>query len=330
MDPLPLLVIVLVAVILWLAWRVFSVEKVLRRAAEAPPASLQLLQREVHAFRAGVDERMREQLQQAAELAQRLGRLQKTTENVEQLGAGLEELQRILQPPQLRGAFGERMLEELLREMLPGDRILRQHTYRSSGTRVDAAVVLGEGRLLPIDAKFPLDNYRRYMDLRASGAGEDQAARRAFARDVRRHIDDVASRYVSPADGTVDVAFMYIPAEAVYHEMTFNRLDDGDYTLTEYALKRHVIPVSPNTLFAYLSVVRMGLRGFQLQKDARGIVQQLTQVQADVEALRTQLDVAVRQARHSLNNLTETEAALRRVEGRLSALGTSALDVGGS
>jgi DNA recombination protein RmuC len=307
-------------VILWLAWRVLRMERGLKGLAEAPPASLNLLQREVQALRSGVDERLREQVQQAHELSRRIGQLQKATEQVEQLGSGLEELQKILQPPQLRGAFGERLLEEALADMLPRDRYCFQYTYPSSGVRVDAAVLLGGGRLLPIDSKFPLENFRRCLELRQRGSADADASLRAFARDVRRHVDDIASRYLSADDGVLEVAFMYIPSESVFHEVVVGGLDVEGQPLAEYALRRRVVPVSPNTLNAYLAVVKLGLRGYQLQESTREIFASLTHVQTDLEQLRSELGKAVRQARHSLTNLTEAEAALARVELRFERM----------
>jgi DNA recombination protein RmuC len=212
------------------------------------------------------------------------------------------------------------MLEELLADMLPRERFRTQYTYRGSGVRVDAAILLGDGRLLPIDSKFPLDNFRRYVELRGSGDGEAQAAQRAFARDVKRHVDDVADKYLEPDDGAVDVAFMYIPSESVFHEVALSPLDEAGQSLTEYALRRRVVPVSPNTLHAYLSVVRMGLRGFQLQESAREILQHLTHLSSDVEELRSELGTAIKQSRHSIANLTDADAALRRVEERLESI----------
>ena len=222
MDLIIGLLVVLVLVSLWLAWRQIRVEREIRRVAEAPPASLQLLQREVQALRSGVDERLREHAQQTGELSRRIGLLQKATENVESLGIGLGELQKILQPPQLRGAFGERLLEEALADMLPRDRFRLQYTYTTSGVRVDAVILLGDDRLLPVDSKFPLDNFRRYVDLRGSGSPEADAARRAFARDVRGHIDDVAAKYIAPDEGALDVAFI----GWIRPEMKFDGVDE--------------------------------------------------------------------------------------------------------
>ena len=320
----------LALVVVWMAWRMGRFGKALESAASAPPASLQMLQREVQAVRSGVDERLREHLEQARELSQRIGHLQKATENVEQLGVGISELQRILQPPQLRGAFGERLLEELLADTLPRQHYKIQYSYPSSGVRVDAAVFLGEGRLLPIDSKFPLDNFRRWLELRGVGDAEADACRRAFARDVMRHIDEIASKYLAPEDGALDVAFMYIPSESVFHEIAVTGLEANGATLPEYAQRKRVVPVSPNTLHAYLSVVRMGLKGFQLQQSAREILSSLTHLQGDVEEMRSELDTAIKQARYSLGNLEEAEGALSRVERRLNLVAAGETDNSGA
>ncbi len=288
-------------------------------AGRAEPA-LALLQREIEAVREGVDRRLREHLDHARELSERLGRLQAAAENVEQLGREITELQKVLRPPQLRGVFGERMLADLLADILPQDRFRTQHPYPKTGARVDAAIFLDGGRILPIDAKFPLDNFRRYVELRDRGAPEAESARRALVRDVRRHIDDIAERYLSPDDGAIDVALMYIPSESVYHEVALRGLEGEEEPVAAYALERGVVPVSPNTAHAYLSVILMGLKGFQLQESAREIRGHLTHLWADVGVLRDELDRAMRQARLSLNNLGDADRALRRVELRLEAV----------
>ena len=320
MDRYTVLLGLVALAVLWLAWRHGRILKEMRRQSEAPPASLQLLQREVQAVRSGLDERMREQLQQTHEVSRRLGELRAATEHVEQLGSGLEELRKIFEPPGARGIFGERMLEEALADVLPREAFRIQYTYPKSGVRVDAAIFLGDGRLLPIDSKFPLDNFRRYLDLRAAGSPDADAARREFARDVRSHVDDVAGRYLSPDDGSLDVALMYIPSESIFHEAALSGLSDGDCTLTEYASRRRVFPVSPNTLYAYLSVVRMGLRGHRLGGSAREMLRHLSHLQADVEEACGKLSTALKQARYSVSNLDEAEEALRRVERRLASL----------
>lgn len=314
-----LILIVIVVSLVWLAWRQLSLQREIARLSEAPEASLGLLQREIQSIGAGVDRRLSEHLQNDRELRQSLGRLQRATEGVERFGVSLDELHKVLQPPQLRGAFGERLLEDAVAEVLPRERYRIQYTYPSTGVRVDLAILFDDGRLLPIDSKFPLDNYRRAQDLMQAGDPGGEAALRAFHRDVRRHIDDVAARYLSPRDGALDVAFMYIPSEAVFHAVGLARLEEG-CTLVEHALRKRVVPVSPHSLHAYLSVVRMGLRGFQLQRGARDLLERLEHLRSDADELRSRLETAATQARHSLANLMEADSALRGLEGRLEGL----------
>lgn len=321
MDVVVVLLLALLLGAIWLVWRLSRAQKQLERLADSPPASLQLLQREVQALRSGVDERLRENFQQAQELSQRIGRLHQATQQVERLSLGLDELQKILQPPQLRGAFAERLLEEALADLLPRERFALQYTFPTSGVRVDAAVFVGEGRLLAIDAKFPLDNFRRYLDQRRTSESGGDAARRAFARDVRRHIDDVAAKYLSPDDGSIDVALMYIPSESVFHEMALDGFALDKEPLMRYALSRRVVPVSPNTLYAYLTVVRLGMSGFRLQESARELLADLGHLESDLTELGAELARAARQARHSLTNMSRAERVLSRVQTRLTGLG---------
>lgn len=306
---------VVAGVLVWLGIRAIRLERALGRIA-ADPASLALLQREIQAVRDGVDRRLGEHLEQTRDLSQRLGRLQSATEQVERLGREITEIQKMLRPPQLRGPFGERLLQDLLADILPHERFRAQHTYKS-GVRVDAAILLDDRRILPIDAKFPLDNFRRYVELRDADDPQADAARRDLDRDVRGHVDAIASRYLSPDDGAVDVALMYIPSEAVYHEVALRGLDGETEPIAAYALSKRVVPVSPNSMHAYLCVILMGLKGFQLQESAREILGHLTHLRSDVSVLREELDTALRQAQHSLSNLRDVDGALQRVELRL-------------
>lgn len=304
----------------WLAWRTDLLAREVRRLSGLPKDSLELLQREVHAVRSGVDGWLREHLESTRDLSRRLVRLEEAAAGMERLGAGLVELQRALRPPRLRGELGERMLEQMLEDVLPRASYDLQHVFPRTGVRVDAAVRVGGDRWLPIDCKFPLDNFRRYLSLREDGDGTAGAARRAFVRDVRRHIDAVADKYVSPGDGGLDVALMYIPSESVFHEIASWKPDTEGSTLLEYARRRGVVPASPNTLHAYLSAVRMGLRGFRLQEDTRTVLEAIVQLQQELEGMRSTLETATSQARHALNNLGTLDVALHRVEGRVREL----------
>ncbi len=113
---------------------------------------------------------------------------------------------------------------------------------------------------------------------------------------------------------------MYIPSESIYHELALDRLELDGEPLVRYALCKRVVPVSPNTLYAYLSVVRLGMSGFRLQESARELLQHLGHLQSDLTELGSELGRAVRQARHSLTNLSRAERLLDGVQARLLAV----------
>src|SRR5262249_38700258 len=149
-----------------------------------------------------------------------------------------------------------------------------QHAFRS-GAIVDAAVCLGRN-IVPVDAKFPLENFQRL--LKAGDEAEKKGFRKAFVADVRRHIDAIAGKYIRPDEGTFDFALMYIPAENVYYETIVRDEAGGDGQangLFEHAIERRVIPVSPNCFYAYLQVILMGLKGMRVEESARQIFQGL-------------------------------------------------------
>jgi DNA recombination protein RmuC len=174
--------------------------------------------------------------------------------------------------------------------------------------------------MVPVDSKFPLENYRRARE--TEDEAEQRRARSQFARDVRRHVDAIAEKYVRPSSGTCDFALMYVPAEAVYAEIVADGEDGA--ALADYAASRRVIPVSPRLLYAYLSTVALGLRGIALQENAREVHQNLAElsrlwdrVGAPLEKLGVHLGNASRQ-------FEETSRAFERFTTRLDAVAEKA------
>jgi DNA recombination protein RmuC len=162
-----------------------------------------------------------------------------------------------------------------------------QHRFRN-GHIVDAVICTSD-RLTPVDSKFPLENFRKMT----GSAGEDErnSFRRIFLNDVKKHIDAIAAKYILPDEGTFPFALMYIPAENIYYEIIIRQ--DGPSTtadLYSYALERRVVPVSPNTLYSYLQVIALGLRGLRIEEHAREIVNTLNHLQGDLSRLREVFD----------------------------------------
>ena len=227
-----------------------------------------------------ISERLEAAAKTMGDLRGQLGQLDQATRNVTQVASEVRKLQDILQSPKLRGGLGEWSLDNLLAEVLPQQQYELQHRF-DNGYIVDALVHLAQGHV-SIDAKFPLENFQAMLT--APDDAARQKLRRAFLRDVRGRIDEIADKYIAPAEGTLDFALMYVPAENVYYEAVF-AADDID--IGKYGREHKVIPVSPNTLYAYLMAIATGLRGLQIEKHAQRIHQQLRQLTTDVQLLLT-------------------------------------------
>lgn len=237
-----------------------------------------------------------------------IGELSEATRRIFEVGRDIATLQEILQPPKLRGGLGEQFLGELLSQILPSDFFTLQYPF-SSGERVDAVIRLGE-RLVPIDSKFPLDNFKRLIECKTDE--ERKVSQKMFVRDVKRHIDDIAGKYILPQEGTYDFALLYIPAENVYYE-TITK-DEGfgeEKGILNYALKKRVIPVSPNSFYAYLQVIVLGLRGLKIEKDAHRILRSLSGLNKELESFQGDFQLV---GRHLTNAMNKYEEARRRLD----------------
>lgn len=242
------------------------------------------------------------------EFQNRLGQLQESTQSMIRIGRDISSLQDILKAPKLRGILGELFLEELLRQLLPQDRYVLQYGFQS-GEKVDAAILLGQG-IVPVDAKFPLENFKRLLQ---SGTEEEgQKSRRQFLQDVKKHVDHIASKYILPQEGTFDFALMYLPAENVYYEAILKDNPGPDEeSLVQYALNKKVIPVSPNSFYAYLQAIVLGLRGLKIETSAREILNSLSQLGQDFKKFYEDFD---KLGTHLTNSKTTYDKAQRRLE----------------
>ena len=242
------------------------------------------------------------------EFQNRLGQLQESTQSMIRIGRDISSLQDILKAPKLRGILGELFLGELLSQILPQDRYVLQYGFRS-GEKVDAVILLGQG-IVPVDAKFPLENFKRLIQTNSEEDGERN--RKLFAQDVKRHIDQIASKYILPEEGTFDFALMYLPAENVYYETILKEeAGSGQESLSQYALARKVIPVSPNSFYAYLQAIVLGLRGLKIESSAREILNGLGQLAQDFRKFYEEFD---KLGSHLTNSKTVYDKAQKRLD----------------
>ena len=257
----------------------------------------------------GIDSRMLQTQVDGSRMAQdifsTLGKVEEATTAVAEQAREFSSLQDLLRPPKARGGIGEAMLEELLRQVLPPQAYALQHRF-STGTIVDAVVRAG-GKLVCIDSKFPLSNYRRMSD--AKDDTERNAAQKAFAADVYGHIRDISMRYIIPDEETFDFAVMYVPAEGVYGEVL--NLSHRGASLFETSIDRRVVPMSPLTLYGYLQTVLFGLKCLRIESTAKEVLDYCGRLQTDFERFAGEYEVI---GRHIGNARTKYEEGYRRLE----------------
>jgi DNA recombination protein RmuC len=246
---------------------------------------------------------------------ERLGELSESGRRIREIGEDIASLQDILKPPKTRGVLGEVMLNELLQQILPAN-FENQHTF-ASGERVDAVIKLGD-RLVPVDAKFPLESFQRMID--AADDAERAKHKKQFARDLSRHADDIASKYILPDEGTYDFALMYLPSERIYYEVIAT--DFEGVNPADYAVSRKVIPVSPRTMFAYLQTIMLGLRGMRVEEKAAEIVDLIGRLRGDMARFSGDFDTVGTHLTNAHNKYDEAAKRLAKLSGKLDVVET--------
>lgn len=204
------------------------------------------------------------------EVTERLTKLDETNRQVVNFADQLQKLQDTLNNPKQRGVLGEYFLETVLKNVLPPKHYKLQYKFKD-GEIVDAAIFL-QDKIIPVDAKFSLENYNRLAELN-DGPSRDQIEK-TFKQDLKNRIDET-SKYIRPGENTMDFAFMFIPAEGIYYDLLVNKVGAAGVSsrdLIDYAFKeKHVIIVSPTSFFAYLQTVLQGLRAMQIEEGAKEI-----------------------------------------------------------
>jgi DNA recombination protein RmuC len=239
---------------------------------------------------------------------QQLGQLGQANAEILARANDLKKLEQALRPPKARGGFGELLLGNLLRDRLPPEAYTLQYGFKT-GERVDA--VIRVERLVPVDAKFPLDNFERLADAET----DDKRAlyEKAFARDLRNHVDAIAQKYIRPDEGTYDFALMYLPSEGVYYELVCGKTG----ALLQYAHEKRVFPVSPTTFTSQLQVIALGLKGMQIEQRAHEVMAYVAQLQGDFGRFRDDFQVVGKHIGNAQSKYAEAEKRLDRFDTKL-------------
>ncbi len=227
-----------------------------------------------------------------------IGDLKQSLGEMSEVGRGIRSLQEFLQSPKLRGNIGEQVLTDMIGQTFPKNSFHLQYSFKS-GVKVDAVLKTDAG-LLCIDSKFPMENFN------AMHKGETETdrtrAKREFLSDIKKHVSDIAKKYILPEEGTMDFALMYIPSEAVYYEIA------NVNELMEYARKLRVYPVSPNTLYAHLQVLLLSFQGKDLEQKSKQVFQLLRAIQKDYAKVEEGMGVLGRHINNAHNSMSSVSS----------------------
>jgi len=256
------------------------------------------------------------------EVQSRLAQLDEANKRILEVGRSIASLQEILRAPKIRGGLGEFLLGDLLAQIMPAEYFTLQHSFKS-GERVDAVIRLSQG-LVPVDAKFPLENFQK--GLLAEDDGAKKSFLKLFAADVKKHVEAIASKYILPHEGTCDFALMYIPAENVYYEAFIKdeALGEGK-SLREYAFVKHVVPVSPNSFYAYLHTILLGLRGMKVEESARQILRDLGGLRGQLDKFHEEFRKLGKHLEQSKGSYDSSQRQIEKFSDKLAAVETPPL-----
>ncbi len=264
--------------------------------------------RRLEAMTSTMDRRLETATKTSTAIHQQLGQLGQANAEILARANDLKKLEQALRPPKARGGFGELLLGNLLRDRLPQDSYQLQYGFKT-GERVDA--VIHVERLVPIDAKFPLDNFERLAD--AETDEERLLHEKAFARDLRNHVDAIATKYIRPDEGTYDFALMYLPSEGVYYELVCGKTG----AMLKYAHDKRVFPVSPTTFTSQLQVISLGLKGMQIEQRAHEVMAYVAQLQGDFDRFRDDFQVVGKHIGNAQSKYADAEKRLDRFDTKL-------------
>jgi DNA recombination protein RmuC len=250
----------------------------------------------------------------------RLATIDEAQKKIDGLTTNVVSLQELLGDKRSRGAFGEVQLESLVRNILPEIAYEFQYTFKSNGVRADCVLKLPEPTgMVAVDAKFPLENYQRMFEI-GLGEGDRAAAQRQFRADVKKHIEDIAAKYIIAGE-TSDGAVMFVPAEAVFAEIHGYHPE-----LVDFAMQRRVWIVSPTTLMAVLNTARAVMKDVATREQVHIIKDELGKLGKDFQRFDQRMRKLADHIRLAHQDAEEVRVSSDKISRRFSQIERVELD----
>lgn len=258
------------------------------------------LQGEFRDVRKTVDSRLSEntkalndRLDNASQVFQKLGQ---EMGKMNQMGEQIKKLHQVLGGQKLRGNLGEQIMNELIAQIIPFSEYTFQYQFQG-GETVDAVIKTQNG-YIPIDSKFPLENYQRIVE--AEDDAQREFAQREFIKNVKKHISDIHKKYIRPEQGTVDFALMYVPADSIYFEIIVNSPE-----LNSFAQEKKVYVVSPSVFYSFLQIVLMSYQSQKFEEHAKSVLNLIRGVRQESEKFGKNIDVLAKHVNNAKVKMDE-------------------------
>lgn len=274
--------------------------------------NIEVLQRQTQ----DVHKRMDHTHKAVTSVTNKLSKLEEASKRIYDIGKDISGLQELLQAPKMRGGVGEYLLGDVMSQVLPTENFESQYEFKT-GSQVDAVIKLKD-MLIPVDAKFPMESFQRVME--KEDEHQRKKARKEFIRTVKGHIEKIAEKYILPDEGTSDFALMYVPAENVYYEIILKEKDQTD--VYEFCMQKKVVPVSPNSFYAYLQAIALGLRGMQIEKSTKEILSHLARLRSDFEKFGESFRILGKHLKHARSSYEDSSKKLDRFDDKLAQIET--------
>ena len=294
-----------------------SLEKNSRQLGERVKELIETNERRLGEISGKVEERLDKGFEKTtsvfADVLKRLALIDKAQEKIAELSGNVVSLQEVLSDKRSRGAFGEVQLSALISNMMPENSYSLQHTF-SNGVRADCALFLPSPTgTICIDSKFPLESYQRMTHLEI-GDADRKTAEQQFRQDIKKHIKDIASKYIIPGE-TSDGAMMFIPAEAVFAEIHGNYPD-----LVDEAQRARVWLASPTTMMAVLTTSRAVIKDAATRKQVHIIQEHLIMLSQDFGRFQDRMDKLATHIDQANRDVLDVNKSAKKITSRFGKI----------